>query len=276
MPFTTPQKKRAAGGTAPGAGPGVDGTAAPVAPSTPGFVDFGRILAANQPGAQRMAQGLTGKAEQAGQQASAAIDSARTGFQGKVQSGTLQYQPTTLQRTSGPASADLYRTAGAMQSQASRGYAGPKDWSAAGYDTAALATQAAKAQDTAKRLTSAGGRGAMLRETAGGSYSTGMSTLDSALAGAAMGNRGSELAELYGNLSQRLIDYQKQGGEAVGQATTTSNEAAQRYAEEAERFQTLGEDAEAQEQRQLELDRRRRNVRGGYPPGFLNRGVGGG
>lgn len=244
----------------------------PQGQSSPGYVSFSRILDANRPGAKRMADTLTQSAEQKGQQASAAMAEANAGFGQKVQQGILQYQaPDTKSLTApgGGTSSNLYAQAGALQAQAGRGYEGPKDWGAAGYNTAGMASQAAAAQQAAQGLTSMGGRAAQLREGVRGPYGAGMSSLDAALSGAAMGNRGQELASLYGGLSQQLADYQKQAGEAVTAATTASDAAAKQYAEEAQRFQRLGDSAKQSEEEaaryQEEMRRRNEGLRPGAP-----------
>lgn len=256
MPFTSPIKRRVSGGgSAPSAGSsGSGGTGdAGGAPSgggaTPGYVDFSRILSANRAGAQGMASQLAGRVQQAGQQASGAVEDAGKKFQGQVQAGTQSYTPTayTPGPAGGPQSGNLYAAAGAASAQAGRSYTGPKDWQGAGIDTGALTTQAREAGDAARNLATAGGRGALLREQARGPYSAGMSTLDSALAGAALGSRDDELAAQYGNLSQRLQELQAQGGQQVQQATTASEAAAKQAQEEADRYQALGDQAKATE-----------------------------
>lgn len=256
MPYSLAPKKRplggggapaAAGGASPG--PGASPAGQPAGGASPGYVNFSRLLAVNQGGAQRMADTLAGQVQQKGQEAASQIKGAQEGFQGKVQAGTLNYQAPSFQRTQGAdPSADLYRTAGALSAQAKQGYSGPKDWSAAGYDTVAMAGSAKAAQDAAKGLTTAGGRGAMLRAQARGPYTTGMSSLDAALSGAALGSRGADLASTYGNLSQQLADYQKAGGGAVDAATTASNAAASQYGAEAQRFQAMGDQAKQSEE----------------------------
>lgn len=245
----------------------------PQGQSSPGYVSFSRILDANRPGAKRMADTLTQAAEQKGQQASSAIESAKAGFGEKVQQGTLQFQAPdtkTLNAPGGGTSGNLYAQAGALRAQAGRGYEGPKDWGAAGYNTVDMASQAKAAQDTAQGLTSMGGRATQLREGVRGPYGAGMSTLDAALAGAAMGNRGQELSAMYGGLSQKLADYQKQGGEAVTAATTASDAAAKQYGEEAARFQRLGEYTQQSEEDaaryQEEMKRRYPGFLFGSPP----------
>lgn len=254
MPYSMPGKKRALGGggsapAAPGAATGASaGGAAPSAKpaaAAPGYVNFSRLLAVNQGGAQRMADTLVSGAQQKGQAAQKQIDDAKAGFNAKVEAGTQKYAaPTTPGATSG----DIYTQAGALSAKAKQGYAGPKDWSGAGYDTVKLAGTAKEASEAAKGLTTAGGRGAALRAQAGGPYSAGMSALDSGLSGAALGNRGQELVALYGGLSQRLIDYQKEGGAAVDAATAASNEAMAKYGADAEAYQRLGDTAKQNEE----------------------------
>lgn len=252
MPNAMPQRKRiAGGGSAPvTAGAAATSTPAPAAAPTqasPGYVNFSRLLAVNQGGAQRMANNLAGKVQQQGQQAQGAIQGAQQGFQGQVQAGTLQHQEVA--RPSNTAnSQSLYAQAGALAENAKKGYSGPKDWKAAGYDTTALSSQAKGAQDAAHNLTTAGGRGALLREGVQGPYSAGMSTLDAALSGAALGSRGRDLSALYGGLSQQLVDAQRQGDTLVGKATEDSAAAAAQYGQDADLIRGLGDRALASEQ----------------------------
>lgn len=242
MAYSMPGKKRALGGggsapAAPGA-PAAGSTAPAGQAASPGYVNFSRLLSVNQGGAQRMADSLASNAQQKGQAATSEIKSAKTGFEGKVAAGTQKFTAPGL---AGTTSKDIYATAGQLGAQSKVGYTGPKDWAGAGVDTVKLAGNAKDAAETAKGLTTAGGRGAQLRQQAGGPYSAGMSALDAGLSGAALGSRGRDLASLYGGLSQQLIDYQTQGGALVDSATTASNEAAQQAAAEAERYQKLGD-----------------------------------
>lgn len=226
-------------------------------------MNFSRILSANQPGAQAMASSLTGKVEQQGQQATSAIDNASSDFKGKVNAGRVQYQQQAVtggHQGTAPTSADIYRAAGAASVAAQRGYSGPKDWKGAGIDTVALSGQAAEAQQAAQNLTTAGGRAAMLREGAGGGYSAGMSAMDSALAGAAMGSRGSDLASLYGGLSQRLIDAQAPASGLVTQATADSAAAQQQYEADAKALnQSASEQQQAEEAAAADAERASQN-----------------
>jgi hypothetical protein len=241
MPFTSPLKRRVSGGgTAPAAGSsgsgGTGDTGAAPAPggATPGYVDFSRILSANRAGAQGMASQLAGRVQQQGQQAAGAISTAQQGFENKVKQGTLTHQPS-YNVTRGPAMAggagasNPYFQAGQQAGPGLMGYQGPKDWQGAGIDTQALERQSREAGDAAKNLTTQGGRGAMLREQARGPYTAGMSTLDSALAGAALGSRDEDLAAQYGSLSQRLADARAASGKSVDAATAASNQAAQGF-----------------------------------------------
>lgn len=268
MPYSlAPKKRPLGGGGAPAAagraspGPGATPAGQPAGGASPGYVNFSRLLAVNQGGAQRMADSLVGQVQQKGQEAANQIQGARQDFQGKVQAGTLNYQapgPAPQQvggmagrardAQGGGVSPELYRTAGALSAQAKQGYTGPKDWNAAGYDTVAMQGAARGAADAAKNLTTAGGRGAMLRAQAQGPYTAGMSSLDAALSGAALGSRGEELSALYSNLGQQLTDYQNEGGAAVEAATTASNAAASQYGTDAARYQAMADEAALREE----------------------------
>jgi hypothetical protein len=198
--------------------------------ASPGYVSYSRILDANRPGAKRMADQLAGNVQQQGQQVQQAIQGAGEDFSKKVKAGTLSYS-NPLNTTRGPAMAQGggYAQAGAMlgpQANANnREYKGPKDWEGAGINTQGLATQAAQAGAAAQGLTSMGGRAAQLRQQARGPYGAGMSALDAALAGSGLGGRGQDLAAMYGNLSQQLIDRRAAGGKEVEGAIEASNTA---------------------------------------------------
>src|ERR1041384_5617945 len=152
MPFTMPGKKRPVGGSvAPSSGSGPSSAAAP-APSgqqsSPGYVNFSRLLSVNQGGAQRMADNLAGQVQQKGSEAQSQIQGARQNFQNQVQAGTQRYTAPAA-GSGGTTSASLYAQAGALSAQAKNGYSGPKDWTAAGYDTVAMAGKAKEAQQAA-------------------------------------------------------------------------------------------------------------------------------
>lgn len=202
----------------------------PQGQASPGYVSYSRILDANRPGARRMADQLAQGVQQQGQQVQGAIQQAGQQFTDKVKAGTLTYSnPLTVTRGPAMAGGGGYAQAGAavgIQANAkNKEYQGPKDWEAAGIDTKGLAEQAARAGDAAQGLTSMGGRAAQLRQQARGPYSAGMSTLDAALAGSGLGGRGQDLAAMYGNLSQQLIDRRAAGDKEVQAAQDASNAA---------------------------------------------------
>lgn len=214
--------------------------------SSPGYVGYSRILDANRPGAKRMADQLAGTVQQQGQQAQGAIQQAGQQFSDKVKGGTLSYQPS-YNVTRGPAMAGgggFAQAGAAMGMQAGPGrmeYQGPKDWAAAGINATQLAQQASSAGDAAQGLTSMGGRAAQLRGQVQGPYSAGMSTLDAALAGSGLGGRGRELAAMYGNLSQQLIDRRAAGGKEVEAAIGASDRAAAGYQSEVDMWNRLSQ-----------------------------------
>lgn len=255
MAYSMPAaRKRSMGGggstPSPTGAPGASAGAAPAGqPSDPGYVNFSRLLAVNQGGAQRMADKLATNAQQKGQQATGAIDTAKAGVDQKVQAGTLSYEKAAPQALGNGADPSAYREAGRISGvRAAQGYTGPKDWTAAGYDETALSKQAREASDAAKGLTTAGGRGAELRKMAGGPYSAGMSALDAGLSGAALGDRGQSLAATYGGLSQKLIDYQTATGSAIKAATASSQDAAAKYGADQQAFDAQAAQFEQQQQ----------------------------
>jgi hypothetical protein len=214
--------------------------------SSPGYVGYSRILDANRPGAKRMADQLAGNVQQQGQQAQQSIQQAGQQFSDKVKAGTLSYSnPLNVTRGTAAAQGQGYAQAGAMlgpQANATnREYKGPKDWAGAGINTTQLAQQASSAGDAAQGLTSMGGRAAQLREQSRGPYSAGMSTLDAALAGSGLGGRGQDLAAMYGNLSQQLIDRQAGVGKEVGAAIDTSNAAYGAFQADVDRWNQMAQ-----------------------------------
>jgi hypothetical protein len=216
----------------------------PQGQSSPGYVGYSRILDANRPGAKRMADQLASNVQQQGQQAQQSIQQAGQQFSDKVKGGTLSYQPSyNVTRGSAAAAGGGYAQAGAaIGMQAGPGrmeYQGPKDWTAAGINTTQLGQQASRAGDAAQGLTSMGGRAAQLRAQARGPYSSGMATMDAALAGSGLGGRGQELAAMYGNLNQQLIDRRAAGDKEVEAAIGASNQAANGFQAEADMWQRL-------------------------------------
>jgi hypothetical protein len=218
----------------------------PQGQSSPGYVGYSRILDANRPGAKRMADQLAGNVQQQGQQAQGAIQQAGQQFSNKVKGGTLSYQPSyNVTRGAAAAGGGGYAQAGAalgMQANATRKeYQGPKDWEGAGINTVQLAQQASRAGDAAQGLTSMGGRAAQLRAHAQGAYGAGMSALDAALAGSGLGTRGQDLAAMYGNLSQQLIDRRTASEGQVRGAISASDQAAKDYQSEADMWSRLAQ-----------------------------------
>lgn len=255
MPYSMPMKKRTLGGGAASTPSGGGGSTAPAPASTggsasagPGYVNFSRLLSVNQGGAQKMADRMAGQVQQQGQAASTAIQNASQKVGNAAQSGTLQYEKATVQQGD-EANPNAYREAGRVAGMmAGRGYQGPKDWAAAGVDTAGLASQAAEASQAAKNLATAGGRGAALRAQARGPYTAGMSAMDSALTGAALGTRGTDLAALYGGLSQQLVDARVASDAQIAAAQAASQQAGKQYSADAMDWAQQGEQMAAQQQ----------------------------
>lgn len=265
MPYNLPGRRRQLGGGGPAgsSGPSAPTAAQQEAPTaTPGYVDFSRIVAANRPAAQAMGQRLVSGVEQQGQAAQQAIQGAQQGFTSRVQAGTAHYNSPNL---TGGWQQDRFQSAqAAAHAGAAGGYTGPKGWEDAGLNPAALAEQAATAQDRAKALTSTAGRGGLLREGAAGPYSAGMSALDSELAGATIGGDARRISDLYGGLSKSLVDARAAGGAAVDSAIATSNDSVKAAQTDAERIDRLISDAKASEEQaaQYQAEMRRRYPRG--------------
>lgn len=138
-----------------------------------------------------MGQALTNRVATQGQQAQQAVQGAKDKFNAAVAAGTNTYSPT------GVNSREQTRAG------AARGYTGPRTWAEAGADTAALAGQAAQAQDNARALGTQGGRAALLREQAPG-LTAGGASLDAFLAGAGGGAQQRAVSQQYANLSDIL------------------------------------------------------------------------
>lgn len=205
----------------------------PSGQSSPGYVGFSRILDANRPGAKRMADKLAQGVQEKGQQTQQAIQGAAQDFEKQVKAGTLSYQPIgSINRGASAAQGGGYAQAGAaLGPQANpnrREYVGPKDYAGAGINTAALTDQATRAGDAARGLTSMGGRASQLRAGVSGPYGAGMSTLDAALSGAALGGRGQEISAMYGNLNDQLTQARARGDALVTGAQASSNAAVKR------------------------------------------------
>lgn len=208
-------------GGAPAAGAAAQPAASAAQPATQrqvgtGFVNMSDILAANQSGAKAMGEALASSVEGQGQSAKAGIDNAANTFAQQVGQGTPVYKEKGLDNRD------------ELRSRAARGYTGPRTWAEAGQDTAALAGQAASAQDNARALASQGGRAALLQQQAPG-LTAGGASLDAFLAGAGMGGRGQQIAADYGNLSDILAGQQGSADEQVAAAEAQAKDASQRY-----------------------------------------------
>lgn len=181
-----------------------------------GFVNMSDILAANQSGAKAMGQALASRVEGQGQSAKAGIDTAANTFAQQVGQGTPVYKEKGLTDRN------------ELRTRAARTYTGPRTWTDAGQNTAALAGQAASAQDNARALTSQGGRAALLQQQSPG-LTAGGASLDAFLAGAGMGGRGQQIAADYGNLSDILAGQQGSADAQVAAAEAHAKDASQRY-----------------------------------------------
>lgn len=268
MALTDPKKSRALGSgpsgtSAPGAGmsaPAAGGAApAPAAPQKQGtgFVNLSDILAANRTGAQQMGNALASQVGQQGQEAKAGISKAAGDFSRAVTAGTPGFNE-------GAATDREAMTAGR-----SAGYTGPRTWEEAGVSAGDLTTQANRAQDSARALTSQGGRAALLRQQAPG-LTAGGASMDAFLAGAGGGQALRDTSAQYSNLSAMLAEARGEAPAMVAEAERQAGDARQRYAdmqnggwaEDARQLANPGPDrAETAEERRL----RRNTPRSGRP-----------
>lgn len=221
MPVDT--KRRLGGAPTATAGAPSAGAAAQSAAPQPaaqkvgtGFVNMSDILAANRSGAQAMGQGLANRVATQGQAAQHAQKIVKDQFDAGVARGTNTFNAQGLNNRE------------QTRAGAARGYTGPRTWADIGVNTVPLAEQTAKAQDSAKALTSQGGRAALLREQAPG-LTAGGASLDAFLAGAGMGGRGQQVAQQYGNLSDILAGNMGAATGQVKDAEATTAASQQQY-----------------------------------------------
>lgn len=182
-----------------------------------GFVSISRILDANRGQAERMAQGLAQRVGAQGQAAQAAVQAGQKKFEDATRAATMRYSATGVD------------TSDHARHLAQKEYAGPKDWGDVGVDTIELATQAAKAGESAEALTTQGGRAVLLRDGAGRPLSTGAVTMDSALAGTMLGGRATQLHDAYGGLSEALAKARGGASATYDAARKTTEAAAGKY-----------------------------------------------
>jgi hypothetical protein len=245
------QRRRQIGGGASSAAPGAapagapaQPAAAPQAPVQPqqrgsGFVSFDRYLAANQQGAQAMAQQLGTQVGAAGEAATTAINRGQDAFAQKSQAATLAYNPQQQGLDSAKA-AELAKT----------GYKGPKDWGEAGVDVTGLTKQTMAAQAKAAALTSTGGVASLLRESYNTpAYTAGAVGLDAALAGAAGGQRFQQLNSIYGDLGAKLTAARGTSTGVYDASMAATKDAAAKYGALAPQLAAREQAAAAQAQR---------------------------
>lgn len=208
----------AAGGAAPAAAPGA--ALAPAAPQQrgSGFVSFDRLLAANQAGAQAMAQKVGDRVQQAGTAATAAIQGGKDAFATKSQQAALVYDPSRA--TTSAQAAALGATT----------YTGPKTWKDAGVDTDAISRQVNQGQAAVAQLQSQGGLANLLRESYNTNSTAGGSALDAALTGAAGGGRFQQLQQQFSGLDKLLSDARGSEQGVYDANANATKDAAAKYA----------------------------------------------
>jgi hypothetical protein len=237
--YEDPNKPRSrpvgGGGSAPAASPaGAMGATSPTpaAGAAPkqvgtGFVGFDKYFNANRQGAQTMANTVAGAVQQAGQAGQQAIQGAQGAFDTQTATNTLTYdtnRPQTLEEG---------------QALSKTTYQGPKSWEEAGVDTGAVSDKVNDAQAKAANLATVGGRAALLRESyRSGPSTSGGSALDSALMGAAGGQRFAQLQGLYGGLSKQLEDARTASGASYEAGKKATAEAAKKYEGDLGQWQT--------------------------------------
>lgn len=186
--------------------------------SSPGYVSFQRLLAANRPQAEAMAGRVLGQVEAQGQQAQQAVQGAQQQHQQKVAAGTLAFDPTRA------------TTSQQAQQLAGTAYSAPRTLEEAGVDTGALWRQVGQASGQAQQLGSEGGRAAILRGMAGPGYTAGQAGMDSALLGAAGGRRLADTSSAYSRLAAILGQAQGGAGAAWEAGRGASDAARKQYA----------------------------------------------
>lgn len=221
MALTDPRKRPLGGasGTAPGAAPAAPASGSSPAPAAQpqkqgtGFVNLSSILAANRGAAQQMGNALASGVASQGQQVEQGIQQAAGQFSRGVSSGTPGFNEA------------LGTDRQAIQAGTRATYTGPRTWEEAGVtaeQNGKLTTDANRAQDAARALTTQGGRAALLRQQSPG-LTAGGASMDAFLAGAGGGQALRETGARYANLSQILADAR---GEVTGQVAGAEQAAA--------------------------------------------------
>lgn len=180
------------------------------------YVNFDRLMAANQVGTNNAVNKLAQGAEQKGQQFGNTLGQ----LQGQYKTQNDWWRgtggPTKGVGAQGALGGYTNPTAGGMAWTMANGgnaqdaynhqYKDLTEVEGGGYGTAAK--QAAAAQQAAQGLQTHGGIQAQLQDAYGkqGGYNQGMSSMDAALAGAAGGDRFGELGKKYGALEKTLAD----------------------------------------------------------------------
>lgn len=274
QPAAAPQQPQKA--QAPAQPPATPQAAQQQTPGT-GFVNLQRVLQANRAGSQQLGQQLGQRVQQQGQQAQQAIQAGQGAYTAALaaKADAYRYNPaadaTLNQSITDDMRGDARLTLLQQQNNralelADRDFVAPKDWDAAGVDTAALSKQAIAAEDSAKALGTAGGRAALLRET-NPNLTAGGASLDAFLAGAGMGNAAQESVASFGSLSDMLKAGREAGQAGYKQAVTESEATDKQYVDLANKLK-LDHIAEQERQRRLSLSRtdaarnRRRSPKG--------------
>lgn len=253
------------------------------APAGTGFVNLSRVLEANRGASKQMGQKLVQGVQAKGQQAQQATTAAQNTFSEATTKATPTHNPalagaSTAALLAKQATGDqpfFYgnTTATLADGRADTGaqnlgfktqvtaadedlavldpltkveYAGPKDWDAAGINTAGLTAQATAAQEEAAALGTTGGRQALLaRGAQGAGYSSGARALDSALLGDAVGGEASEVSSQFSTLADTLAKARDGAGGIYDGAKAKQAEVNAKYAADAEKIKKAKTIAEA-------------------------------
>lgn len=231
--------------------PSVD-TGAGISSGASRFVNFDRILAANQPAAAEMAQKAIGETVARGEKAAKGIAAAGKEFTEATQTGipetgnritstgNLEYDLYTGKFA--PASPSVVGQAGGFgyqktpdislaeaERRAAQGYTGPSyDEFFKGESYKQAQTDLQKAQEALKGMSSQEGLEAYMNQLYGTAGGTGGSRLDAALARAAGGNAFNAPQERFKNINQ-LMSETTQAAQTAEQAARTQAENTQKY-----------------------------------------------
>lgn len=167
------------GGAPSSAGTGLPTAPTPTPTSSGTFVNLQQYLAANQPQAQQLAGQVAGKIGQETQEAQQAIQQAKQDVGAQIQQGTVQYDPTLVEKVASGQTLTAAEQAQLAAQQAGQ-YAGPTDLTQTDVYQPTL-QEVQQATTAAQQTGSVGGRKELLRGITEGPRTGGGLSLDQLL-----------------------------------------------------------------------------------------------